>query len=118
MSNSDKQISKEIIAFVVLLVLIVVTAFVHSGWIGGLHILSAIINIVGYLIVAFVNLLGAVLPYMIDTIIQNVITTVIIWVVCILFCTTRKEKKAASIIVATIVSAIFTFISWANLING
>ena len=113
----NKQLLVIITPFAMLMV-ILFAVYVHlEGFIGGLHAISLLVNIVGWVIMFLMKMLVSI-PDFTSTIIQNVITTVIIWVVCILFCTTRKEEKTAAKIVAAIVSAIFTFISWSNLING
>lgn len=113
---NDKQVSKQAISFFVLLAVVVIAAFVKSGWIGGLHALSFAINIVGYIILFVIKLLGATLPSLTETIVQNVITTVLIWLVCTVFWLGKKEEHTASKIIAGMVSVCFTVFSWCNLI--
>ncbi len=89
---NDKHLSKQAISFFVLLAVVVIAAFVRSGWIGGLHALSFAINIVGYIILLVVKLLGATLPSLTEAIVQNVITTVLIWLVCTVFWLGKKRR--------------------------
>ncbi len=113
---NDKHLSKQAISFFALLAVVVIAAFMRSGWIGGLHALSFAINIVGYIILLVVKLLGATLPSLRETIVQNVITTVLIWLVCTVFWFGKKEERTVSKIIAGIVSAFFTALTWCNLI--
>ena len=112
----NKKITKETIFFFTLLAIVVVAAFVYGGWIGGLHMLSFVVNLIGYLILLVVKLIFAI-PDLTQTIIQNIITTLLIWGVSTGCWLTKKEEKTVSKIIVAVVSAIFTFISWSNLIG-
>lgn len=113
---NNKKISKQTVSFFVLLAVVVVAAFIHGGWIGGLHTLSFLINLVSCLIMFVVKLLISI-PGFTSTVIQNVITTLLIWIICTAFWLTKKEETILTKVVAVVVSTIFTFISWSNLMG-
>ena len=112
----NKKITKETISFFALLALVVVAAFVYGGWIGGLHILSFVINLIALILLFVVKLLVSI-PDSTSTIIQNVITTLLIWGISTGCWLTKKEETVVAKIIAAVVSAVFTFITWSNLIG-
>ena len=113
----NKKITKETVSFFTLLAIVVVAAFVYGGWIGGLHVLSFIINLVAFILLFVVKLLFSI-PDFTSTIIQNVITTLLIWGISTGCWLTKKEETTVAKVIVAVVSAVFTFISWSNLING
>ncbi|MBO5067462.1 MAG: hypothetical protein J6C62_03560 [Clostridia bacterium] len=115
MSNQNKSLNKQAIGFVILLALVVITAFVKGGFIGGLHILSEIINIIGYLFVSVFKLIFSI-PQVAEEVLKRIITTLLVLGLSAWWCvddfSDKAEIKIVNIIAKIIVAILFTVLSW------
>lgn len=116
MSNQNKSLNKQAIGFVILLALVVITAFVKGGFIGGLHILSEIINIIGYLFVSVFKFIFSI-PQVAEEITKRVVTTLLILGLSTWWCVDDyKEQKIVNIIAKVVVAIIFAVLSWIGML--